>query len=66
MQLEINGRERDVGQVSTLPELLVVLELEPLAVLIEHNGHALLRSEWASIQLQSGDTLEILQVAAGG
>jgi thiamine biosynthesis protein ThiS len=35
-------------------------------ILVEHNGTALRRTEWASAALSDGDCIEILQVAAGG
>jgi thiamine biosynthesis protein ThiS len=34
--------------------------------LVEHNGTALLRSEWAESKLRNGDRLEIIRMVAGG
>lgn len=66
MKLHINGDPRDIPCAKTIPDLVAALGLVPSTVLIEHNGLALHRSEWASTRLAEGDRIEILQVAAGG
>ncbi len=66
MKLHINGDPRDIPGAKTIPDLVAALGLVPSTVLIEHNGLALHRSEWASTRLAEGDRIEILQVAAGG
>jgi sulfur carrier protein len=66
MKLHINGVSREFADLKILPDLVAALGLEPSTVLIEHNGLALHRSEWASTSLAEGDRIEILQVAAGG
>jgi sulfur carrier protein len=65
MKLVLNGKEREV--VATNAEDLVAeLGLPLAAALVEHNGIALLRSEWAKTNLQHGDRLEIIRMVAGG
>jgi sulfur carrier protein len=65
MNLHLNGKER--GVVATNVEALVAeLGLPLAAALVEHNGTALLRSEWLKTQLQDGDRLEIIRMVAGG
>jgi len=66
MQLEINGQIHSDVAATAVTGLVAYLGLEPKTVLIEHNGKALLRSEWAQAELADGDRIEILQVAAGG
>ncbi|MFM8364770.1 MAG: sulfur carrier protein ThiS [Verrucomicrobiota bacterium] len=66
MTLQINGESREIPGVKTIPDLVSALGLPPSTVLVEHNGLALHRSEWASTSLDDGDRIEILQVAAGG
>ncbi len=66
MKLAINGEVRDFPMVRTLPDLVAALGLAPQRLLLEHNGCALHRSEWAERPLAEGDRLEILEVAAGG
>ncbi|MFZ0712237.1 MAG: sulfur carrier protein ThiS [Terrimicrobiaceae bacterium] len=65
MKLFLNGRRED-AQAETVADLVGKLGLVKETVLIEHNGTALLRSEWAHTPLSHDDRLEILRVAAGG
>ncbi len=65
MTLHLNGKARGVD--ATNVEALVAELGRPLAAaLVEHNGTALLRSEWLKTQLQDGDRLEIIRMVAGG
>ncbi len=50
----------------TIEELVERLELAAETTLVEHNGVALRRREWTSRNLQEGDRVEVLRVAAGG
>jgi thiamine biosynthesis protein ThiS len=65
MKLLLNGLERNV-KASQVEELVAELGLPLSAALVEHNGIALLRSEWAHTSLQEGDRLEIIRMVAGG
>lgn len=65
MKLVLNGKEREV-QATHVEELVAELDLPLAAALVEHNGTALLRSEWAKTNLQNGDRLEIIRMVAGG
>ncbi|MEI6561886.1 MAG: sulfur carrier protein ThiS [Verrucomicrobiota bacterium] len=66
MNLIINGEQRAVSGLQTLPELLEALALPADALLIEHNGLALLRDEWTARPLAEGDRIEFLRITAGG
>ena len=65
MKLVLNGAEREV-QATQVEDLVSELGLPLAAALVEHNGTALLRSEWAMTNLQNGDRLEIIRMVAGG
>jgi thiamine biosynthesis protein ThiS len=65
MKLVLNGQDREV-QATQVEELVAELGLPLAAALVEHNGTALLRSEWAQTNLQNGDRLEIIRMVAGG
>lgn len=65
MKLVVNGQDRDIG-ATQVEALVAELGLPLAAALVEHNGLALLRSEWPKTNLQEGDTLEIIRLAAGG
>lgn len=65
MRLFLNGTEREV-RAAHVEELVAELGLPLAAALVEHNGTALLRSEWAATQLREDDRLEIIRMVAGG
>ena len=63
--LTINGESKEVVATS-IEVLLAELSLPAALMLVEHNGKALLRSEWTFVALSEGDRLELMQVSAGG
>ena len=65
MKLVLNGKDREVN-ATQVENLVAELGLPLAAALVEHNGTALLRSEWARTNLQEGDRLEIIRMVAGG
>lgn len=66
MHLTVNGESRDIAAGTTLPQLLEQLGLRVGAVVVEHNGTALLRSEVLTGELADGDVLELVRAVAGG
>jgi len=66
MKLTLNGELQEIPPVRTLPELVEALGLPAAALLIEHNGLALLRDEWTARPLADGDRIEFLRITAGG
>jgi sulfur carrier protein len=66
MRLTVNGQAREVEDGTTLPALLGQLGLVVGAVVVEHNGTALLRSEVLATSLSDGDVLELVKAVAGG
>lgn len=66
MTLYLNGEPRELPGPVTLPELVRSLGLPEAALLVEHNGLALLRHEWEGRTLADGDRLELLRLTAGG
>jgi len=65
MQIFINGEKKSTA-ARTVTELVAELGLPPQTLMVEHNGSALLRSEWAEKSLAEDHRIEILRVAAGG
>ncbi len=65
-ELYVNGAAVAFTPGQTLVALIESFGLPLPGVLVEHNGRALLRSEWDETPLTAGDRLEILRVAAGG
>lgn len=64
--ISVNGKNTDTGEAVTIADLIQRYQLAPQAVLIEHNGVALHRREWAQKKLSDGDRIEFIRVVAGG
>lgn len=63
----VNGEARAVAHGSSLGDLLRSLELDPLTVVVEHNGEVLRdRSAYDSLRLSTGDNIEIVHFVGGG
>ncbi|MDZ4185838.1 MAG: sulfur carrier protein ThiS [Desulfuromonadales bacterium] len=65
MQLQINGRERDIiaGDVAAL---LQELGLDASRVAVELNRAIVLSANFAQTPLSAGDSIEIVQFVGGG
>ena len=64
--ISVNGKNTDTGGAVTIADLIQRYQLAPQAVLIEHNGVALHRRQWAQKKLSDGDRIEFIRVVAGG
>ena len=64
-QVLVNGHPYRTS-ATNVAELAHELSSAPQRLLIEHNGRALLRAEWATTPIRPGDQFQILTVAAGG
>jgi thiamine biosynthesis protein ThiS len=65
--LTVNGTEKRVPSGWTLADLLDSLELDVRTVVVEHNGTILRdRASFASLELTSDDSLEIVHFVGGG
>ena len=66
MTISLNGEGVDVREAKTIAELIDRYQLPPQSILVEHNGLAVHRHEWAERSLAEGDRVELIRVAAGG
>lgn len=66
MTIRLNGERADSRGATTVADLVRRYNVTAAAVLIEHNGLALHRSEWAQRPLREDDQVEFIQVVAGG
>jgi len=64
--IALNGESVDTREAKTIAELIDRCELPPQSILVEHNGLAVHRHEWAERLLAEGDRLEFIRVVAGG
>jgi thiamine biosynthesis protein ThiS len=66
MKISLNGETVDCREAQTIAELIDRYQLPPQSILVEHNGLAVHRHEWAQRQLSEGDRVEFIRVVAGG
>lgn len=66
IEVTINGDRRQVDAGQTLAQFLSGLRLEPRMVVVERNGEIVARDRLGETPLAAGDTLEIVQMMAGG
>ncbi len=66
MTISLNGEKMGTRGAETIADLVERYEMPPQTVLIEHNGVALHRHEWAKHSLTEGDRVEFVRVVAGG
>ena len=66
MTISLNGESVDSREARTIAELIDRYQLPPQSILVEHNGLAVHRHEWAERPLSEGDRVEFIRVVAGG
>jgi thiamine biosynthesis protein ThiS len=66
MTITINGDPREVESGATIADFLAAKGLKPQLVVVERNGEIAPRVRYAEIEILDGDTLEIVQMMAGG
>jgi sulfur carrier protein len=67
IQITINGKAREFEPtISTLADLVEKLGLTGKRLAIERNGEIVPKSTFVEVQLQHGDTLEIVGAVGGG
>jgi thiamine biosynthesis protein ThiS len=66
MTISLNGKSVDSREARTIAELIDRYQLPPQSILVEHNGLAVHRHEWAERPLSEGDRVEFIRVVAGG
>lgn len=66
IDITVNGRSLQLSEPATLSEFLERQNIQPRLIAIDRNGAVVPRSEYASVTLESGDVLEIVQMVGGG
>ena len=64
--ITVNGQAREVGEHSSLLELLAVLDLDPRTVVVEHNRAIVRRPALGDTALRDGDQVELVHFVGGG
>ncbi len=65
-QVQLNGKPEEVGEGTTLAELLEAKGVNPRRVAVELNRRILPRDEFPSTKLQGGDVVEVVTFVGGG
>jgi thiamine biosynthesis protein ThiS len=66
MKIRINGNLQEVDSVRTVAELLDALRIPIGSALIEQNGNVIARPDFQITVVNEGDSIEIVQMVAGG
>lgn len=67
MKISINGNVKQIdNEKLTISALVMTLNLTGKRLAIEKNGEIVPRSQFAEVQLQDGDVLEIVGAVGGG
>jgi thiamine biosynthesis protein ThiS len=66
MTISLNGETVDTREAKTIAELIDRYQLPAQSILVEHNGLAVHRHEWAERSLAESDRVELIRVVAGG
>ena len=64
--VRLNGDDREVDAGMTVLELLESLDLEPGLVVVERNREILDRERYGEVEVEAGDTLELVHFVGGG
>jgi thiamine biosynthesis protein ThiS len=64
--IAVNGKDRNVAARSTLLDLLGSLDLDPRAVVVEHNRDIVRHPDLQSTVLADGDSVELVHFVGGG
>lgn len=66
LQIEVNGKAREVSDGTSVADLLSELELDERLVVVELNRQIVRRTEREDVGLQAGDRVEIVHFVGGG
>lgn len=66
MQIEVNGKAREIEDGRSVADLLAELELDDRLVVVELNREIVRSTERADVGLQPGDRVEIVHFVGGG
>ncbi len=66
MEIRVNGKAREVGDGTTVSQLLDELKLQALRVAVQVNTDIIKRERYEELTLRPGDTVEILTFMSGG
>ena len=66
MDVVINGERKQISPGATLLQLLEQLQLDPRAVVVEHNRKIVRRPALGDVTVAAGDAIELVHFVGGG
>ncbi|HEV8265161.1 MAG TPA: sulfur carrier protein ThiS [Gemmatimonadales bacterium] len=66
IEIVINGERRAAPAGATLLEVLAELDLDPRAVVVEHNRKIVRRPALGDVRVAPGDAVELVHFVGGG
>lgn len=66
MKITLNGLEHEIVPGTTVHRLILDAGRTPAATLVERNGGIVERDAYASLHLDEGDAIELIQFVGGG
>lgn len=66
LQVVVNGDPREVGEGTTVADLVAALGLKPQQVAVERNKQIVRRPDQVGTFLEDGDELEVVTFFGGG
>ena len=66
IQVQVNGKEREVESGLSVHELVESFDLDPLLIVVELNREILSRDQFKDVQVSEGDAVELVHFVGGG
>ncbi len=66
IQVQVNGKEREVQSGLSVHELVESFDLNPLLIVVELNRKILSRDQFKDVQVSEGDAVELVHFVGGG
>ncbi len=66
IQVQVNGKEREVQSGLSVHQLVESFDLNPLLIVVELNREILSRDQFKDVQVSEGDAVELVHFVGGG
>ena len=66
IQVQVNGKEREVQSGLSVHELVESFDLNPLLIVVELNREILSRDQFKDVRVSEGDAVELVHFVGGG
>ena len=66
IQVQVNGKEREVQSGLSVHQLVEFFDLNPLLIVVELNREILSRDQFKDVHVSEGDAVELVHFVGGG